>query len=188
MGVASSAFQAVGGIVSAVGSIFTGSAQQSAANYNAQIQLKNAQQAKINSQIAGQAGNAQVEAQELRNRAGMGSLKAMQGASGIDVNSESSTAVEQSQREIGQLDALTVRSNATREAYGYATQAQSYTEKAALEKAQGENAATASYINAGSSLLNSASNASASWQEWQDKGGLSTSDIGIVRSTPMVRF
>lgn len=182
MGVAAAAASAASSVVSAFGSIFSGQAQQSAANYNAQIQLKNAQQAKINSQIAAQAGNAQVESQGFRNRAMAGSIKASEGASGIDVNSGSFSDVQRSQRELGQLDALTIRSNATREAYGYATQAQSYQEKAALEKAQGENAVTGSYINAGSSLLNGASDAASGWQKYQMAGGLDTTGFGLPSS------
>lgn len=173
----------VGGTaVSTYGAIQQGQSQSAAANYNAQVQMKNAQQAKINSQLAAEAGNAQVESQGFKNRARIGTLKAEQGASGVTVGQDSFADVVESQRQLGQLDALTIRSNATKEAYGYLTQGESYKEKAALDKAEGANASTAGYVGGAGTLLNGLGSAGEAWNTYQMKAGLDTTGFGAPRN------
>lgn len=153
--------------VGAYGSIYAGQAASNAANYNAAIQMQNSEQAKRNSEIASQSGMANQNIQQLKTRAQVGSIKANQGASGVGIHSGSSMDVSESAAVLGEMDALTIRSRATREAYGYETQAVDFQNKATLERQEAKNAKTASYINAGSSLLGGAEDAYGKYKKYK---------------------
>jgi hypothetical protein len=164
---------AVGGAaVGAFGQVYAGQAASNAANYNAAIQMQNAAQADRKAEIASQAGMADQNIQQLKNRAEHGSIKANQGASGVGINSGSFQDVEDSTLRLGEMDSLSIRSRATREAYGYQVEGIDFRNKAALERQEAKNAKTASYIAAGSTLLGGAADAGASWKKYQKVGAL----------------
>lgn len=160
------------GVVGTIGSLQAGHAAQQAANYNASVQMQNADQARRNAEIASQSGMANQNIQQLKTRAQMGSIKANQGASGVSMNSGSSVDVLQSAAVIGEMDSLSVRSRATREAYGYEVQGTNFQNQATLDKEEGKAAKTASYFNAASTLLGSASNAAGKFSSYKQAGGL----------------
>src|SRR4051812_21939466 len=116
------ALAVVGGGVEIAGQMSAASAKSKAANYNAQIQERNSEVSLQNSRLAGEAGNVQLDQQGLKSKAISGEIKANQGASGVDVGSESFSDVRESQRELSQTDAINIRANATKEAYGYQVQ------------------------------------------------------------------
>lgn len=113
----------MGFLMTAAGQQEQGQAQAQADRYNAGIAQINEQIAKQNASYAGAAGEEQAGISEMRTRAQEGSIKAGQAAKGVDVNSGSAVDVQASEAAIGKLDAMTIRSNAAREAYGYQTQA-----------------------------------------------------------------
>jgi hypothetical protein len=80
-----------------------------------------------------------------------GKQRATMGASGVELTSGSFADVLQDTAMLGELDALTIRSNAQREAYGYQSQA-------AVSGYEASAAKTAGWMNAGGSLLSGASN------------------------------
>lgn len=151
--------QAAGSEASAFGQIQQGKAQAASDTYNAQVSDENKQLALQNSSYAGQEGEAQVERQELKNRAQLGSIKANQAAGGIDVNKGSAVDVQASADSLGQLDALTLRSEAARKAYGYQLQASGDAAQTALDRKDAKNAIRASYIGAATTLLSASGNA-----------------------------
>lgn len=129
------------------------------AAYNAQVAANNQLIAQENSRLASAAGNQQATIEGQKTRAAVGGIKAQQAASGIDVNRGSAVDVRSSAAELGELNALTVRSNAARQAYGYDVQAASAGGQAGLDSAMAGNAANAGRINQISSLLAGASSA-----------------------------
>ena len=145
--------------MSVLGSIQQGKAAQASANYNARVQDNNAEIARRNADFAAKEGHANVEKEQLKNRATVGAIKAAQAASGVDVSGPSAVDVRSSAAELGQLNAITIRSNAVRKAYGYQTQADSHEDQAALDRAEGKNAKTAGYINAAGTFLGRTSTA-----------------------------
>lgn len=173
LGYASLGATALSGAVGAAGAIKQGNAEASAAKYNAGVAETNAAQATQNALLASQAGSEQGFISSQRTRSEVGSILANQGASGVDVNSGSALDVRSSARELGELDALTVRSNATRQAYGYQTTATSEEGQAKLDKADATSDLTAGYINSGSTLLGSAGTAATNFAKYQLAGGFS---------------
>lgn len=175
---------AIGTGVAIMGQQSQAKAASQAANYNAQVQERDSQVAQQNAKLSSEAGTQQVEAYELKARAQAGDIKANQGASGVDVNSGSFQQVRQSQDELSQVDALTIRSNATKEAYGYETQAQGYTAQSSLDTAEGKNAITAGNYASAGTLLSGIGNAASTYQSFKMSGALNSTDSDLINVTP----
>jgi hypothetical protein len=156
---------------SAAGSLQKGFASSSADNYNAKIASTNAAIAMQDAQFAGAEGNIQVGNEEIKNKATMGTIKANQAASGIDVNSGSAAKVQESQAEIGQLNAMTIRSEAARKAYGFETQAAQFKGQESLDKSAAKNDILAGVTNTTSGLLSQGSklNTEGAFDAWKAK-------------------
>ena len=174
MGVALPFLAAASMGMSALGQIQQGKAAAASAKYNAQVAENNAVVARQNAAFAGAEGNANAERQGMKTRAAVGAMKAAQAANGIDVNSGSAVDVRSSAAELGQLDAITIRSNAARRAYGFETEAVNDQAQAALDRAGGKAAQKASYIGAASTILGGAVKGynDGAFDSWLGNGGL----------------
>lgn len=161
----------VDGGLQAFGAILQGHSAAESDKYNSQLNSVNSNIAKQNAAIAGQAGAEQATLSSERSRATLGSVKANQAASGIDVNSGSASDTQASVSEIGELDALTVRSNATKEAYGYKAQSENFEAQSNLDKYQEGADLTGSYINAAGTFLGTLDNAASNFAKYQSAGG-----------------
>lgn len=161
----------VGAITSAIGSLQYGEAAASADKYQGQIALNNAAIAKKNASTVGEEGEISAGTQGLKNRSNIGSITANQGANGVDVNSGSAVDVRKSADLVGQMDAMTIRSNAAREAYGYQTQASNFKGEAGLKASEATDALSSSYLGASSSLLGGASSLGKQYAAWQQSYG-----------------
>lgn len=166
------ATSAAGAATSAMGAIKQGNAAQAAADYNAQIAGMNAVNNKNNAERAAAAGEQNAAQAELKGRAAVGAIRAAQAANNVDVNTGSAVDVRSSAAETGQLNALTIRNNAAREAWGYQNQAASNTAQASLDTMQGQAAQDAASITATSDLLSGAGKAAGGYGDYQAKVGL----------------
>jgi len=125
-----------------------GKSQQALANYNASI-----------SDIKANDAIARGAEEETRHRLGtrklIGSQRAAFAASGVDITDPDSTAVNvfADTAALSEVDALTIRSNAAREAWGYRAQAQDDRARGRIAKQTGDNQAIGTLINAGGSVL-----------------------------------
>lgn len=165
---------AIGGssFMGAAGAIEEGQAESNAANYNATLAGFNATQAEQNAKLSTEAGSARAAMQGRQTRAEFGSERANAAGGGLDPNSGSAVDVQASTAELGHLDALTIRTNAAKEAYGYQTQSTDFQNQAKLDVMSGEQAKIASQYKATSSLLGGASDASSKYQEFKMAGAL----------------
>jgi hypothetical protein len=161
-----------GTAVSAIGAEKTASAESQAAAANAQIAAENQQAAQQNAAQASMAGEQQAAISQQRTRARMGGIIASEAAGGIDVNSGSAQQVQASNRAIGLEDALTIKSNAARQAYGYEVQGTNFGAQASLDTAQAANASQAGDITAASTILGGASTASSNYAKFLQSGAL----------------
>lgn len=163
----------IGAIFGAVGSFEQGQAAADSAKFNAQVARQNAAISMQNSAIAGQAGSEQSFMSGEKTRSLVGNLKVNEAAAGVDVNSGSAQQTRQSADALGQLDAMTIRSNATREAYGYAQQANSQNEQADLDMTEAKNDSVSAELNATSTFLGSAGSSANNFARYQLAGGFS---------------
>ena len=116
--------------------------QRQEGKYQKAIMEQNARISEMQADDAIERGKFDEHAHRLSVRQLIGAQKASFGAQGIEIDAEESTgAVLLSTTAQGELDALTIRNNAAREAWGYRVQAQNYTAQGQLMEASAKNAA-----------------------------------------------
>lgn len=156
-----------GAATSAYGTYEKGQAEGANADYQSQVAANNAMIARQNVQMTEAAGASKEAAQGMKTRAAVGTIKTAQGASGVDVNSGSALDVRGAAAKLGALDALTIRSNTAREAYGYEVQATSSEAESKLLTSEGEQARTAGEIGALGTFLSGASSVGGKYKALQ---------------------
>lgn len=122
------------------GSVFGGITANKSAKYNAAISEQNAVQDEKYASQAGELGNIEAANSEEQTREKLAGVKANQGASGVTIGKGSSADVQASVAQTGMLDAMTIRSNAARQAYGYQVEAVNERAHAQVQKSEGKNA------------------------------------------------
>ena len=147
----------------AFGQIQQGRAQSAAASYQAAQDQRNAAVAERQAQDAEHRGKIAERNQRSETAQLIAKQRAGLGASGLDMNSGSSLDIQADAAMMGELDALTVRNNFEREAWGYRQQAQNFQNSAAMASSTAKNAGTAGMIGAGASLLGGAAQFSNAW-------------------------
>lgn len=172
-----------GAATSAVGAESQAKATAAQATYQAQVAANNQIIANQNAEAAVAQGDVQAQNQSLQNAARVGGIIAAQGASGVDVNSGSNLDVQKSQREVGELDAQTIRYNAAQQARGFEEEAASAGGQAGLYNAEAAYAPVAGDIGAAGSLLGGASSVGAKYASWLQQGGGSGTTGGVSSVT-----
>jgi len=165
---------AVAGIAGTAVSFFgaqqQANAQAKAYEYQAAVGRNNAIISERNAQAAIQAGQTEEQNQRRKTAQLEGAARAAIAANGIDTTSGSSLDVLGDTAKLGELDALTIRSNAGRAAYNYRVQGMSETAQSGLDMASASSARSAGTINGMSSLLSGATSLSDKFMTWQTKG------------------
>jgi hypothetical protein len=156
--------------ISALGSIQQSRAAAASAGYNAKVAANNAQIQTQNAQFAGAEGEQNTAAAGAKTKAAIGATLANEAGSGIDINSGSNVNVRESEAKLGMLNALNIRSEAARTAYGYTTQSASDIGQSQLYRSQQVSAQTGGYLTAGADVLSGAGNA-AKYTNWLNNGG-----------------
>jgi hypothetical protein len=147
------------GVMAAGGAIKQGQAQKAQAKYQSAVERNNATIAGWQAEDATKRGQIAEQRQRLATSRLAGAQRAGMASSGVELTSGSPLDVLGDTAQLGELDALTIRSNAEREAYGARVQQSSLTAQSGLTQMAGRDAQQASYISAGSSLLSSAATA-----------------------------
>ena len=160
-----------GAAVSAYGSYESGQATAKAQAYQAQVAENNAAIARRNALMDIQSGEIAAVNKGLQTRQAVGAEKASQGASGVDVNTGSAVAARAGTAEVGMLDALTIRSNAAKQAYSQEVTATSDTAQAQLDTMEADQAKTAGELGAAGSLLQGVSTVGGNYANWQKAFG-----------------
>lgn len=158
LAIASLGLTAVGSGVSALGAYNTNMAASEAATYRAGV-------ADINAKIAKQQGQVEAFNHSLKVGQILGTQKATQAASGVDVNFGSPVNVRASTSEMGKLDQLTILNNASKKAFGFMAQSD-------LEKSAASNYEKAGILGAFSNTLAGATSVSDKWLKYQMSGVL----------------
>jgi hypothetical protein len=167
MGLPMAVLGIAGAATSAFGAYEQGQAQAANASYQAQVAANNAMIARENAALTEQSGVARETAQGMKTAQSVGGIKARQAASGIDVNTGSAANVRTAAAKLGALDALTIRSNTAREAYGYEVAATNDTAESQLLTSEASQARTAGDIGALGTFLTGASSVGLNYAKWQ---------------------
>lgn len=174
MAYTSVALAIVAAATSAYGVEQNAQAQSANASYQAQVAKNNQTVANANAQFASQRGEALAGQQQQKTRATVGAIKAQQAANNIDTDTGSAVDVRSSAEQLGQLDALTVRSNAAREVYGFQTQGANFSAQAGLLESESDQAASAGNLGAAGSLLGGASSTAGMATKFQLAGAFNS--------------
>lgn len=121
---------------SVFGSFYQARAQASAQRiqglYEKQIYETNARLAELQAQDAIRRGEEEAEEYKRRVRQVIGAQRAAFGAQGVDVSFGSPLDIQEETAQLGALDALMIKNNAWREAWGYRVQALDYRRRGEL--------------------------------------------------------
>lgn len=159
---------AVGGY----GAVKQGEAQAAAAKYNSAVEGQNAAVSGQNANIAEQSGEAQANLQGQKTKAAIGATLTGQGASGVDVAGGSAVNVRDSERALGEIDSLTIRSNAARDAFGYRVKSKSEEGQSAVSAFEAANDTTGGKVAGASTFLGGLGSASSEYQKYKLSSGL----------------
>ncbi len=134
------------------------SAAEQQGNYEAKILNDNAGVADAQAADAIARGSIEEGRQRLATKQNIGSSRAALASGGVDVGSGSALDVQASEASLGELDALTIRNNAAREAWGYNVEGANDRQQARLAQLGGKNEASALRSQSVSTLLTGAAN------------------------------
>jgi hypothetical protein len=140
----------VGSAVAAGGTIMSGVAQSQQAKHNAKV-------GELQARDAEQRGQTAEDQHRRRVRQFAGAQKAQLAAQGVDVGSGSASDLIGDTAALGELDALTIRNNTAREAWGYRAQAAGARHQAGAAMASG-------LIGGAGTLLGGAAGAAAQYR------------------------
>lgn len=161
---------AAAGGVKAYGDYQGGQAAGKAFTYQAGVAQINAQIANQNARYATAVGESKAQISGMQTRAQLGTTKAIQGASGLNVNTGSAVGVRASEADIGEENEMTIRSDTARQAYGFKVQAAGDIAQSNLDLASAASSKTASKYGAISSLLGSAGSVAGKWAQFGQQG------------------
>ena len=167
------ALSAAGTATSVIGGMQQSGAASAAARYQAQVADNNA---KIAAWQADDATKRGLVAEDKRNT--LTSLQVSQqraalGSGGSEVGAGTNVDIMGDTKAAGAFDALTIRSNAEREAYGYKVAGTSAEANARLQRQKADSADSSVWIGAGANLLSGASSVADKWASYKQKGLLS---------------
>lgn len=179
--------QLFGANQAATGAKAAGTAAAQSDLFNASIAGVNAQIASRNASFAAAGGEAEAGISEAKTRALVGGTLANQGASGVRTDSGSAVNVRASEAETGMLDALTIRAEAAKKAYGYQTEVVGEKTKQAMLTQQAAQDVKAGTVKAQGTLLAGIGSAAGAYGTYLLKGGLNSSDTSLqtTNDTPI---
>jgi len=160
-----------GALVKGAGDLEAGQAKSAADAYQAQVAANNAKIAQQDARFDIQAGETAGFNRGMKTRAAVGQEKAAQGASGIDVNTGSAVATRSGEAEVGMLDALTIRSNAAKQAYAKEVEATSDTAQGQLLQTESQQDLEAGEFGAAGDLLSGATTVGGNWAKYKTQFG-----------------
>lgn len=156
--------------VGAMGAKMTSDANAAAAAYRATVARNNAVIAENNAMQATQTAAANTQRIGLRGAEQLGQINAIQGASGIDVNSGSFAAVRDSAAIINRLDQADEAWKGEARATDFRNQGRAFTAGAGLEDATAANAKTAGGLAIANSLISGAGSVGQKWGNFKIAG------------------
>ena len=164
--VISLALTAVGTFAQMAGAQQQAQANAAAANYQAQVARNNQIVAEQNAEYALQVGQTQEQAKRQQTAQLEGRIRSAAGASGVDPNFGSPVRLQESAAQVGELDALTIRNNAQRQAYGFRVQGMDYAAEAGLDTMRAQNALTAGNLQSFASIVGGAGAFADKWYKY----------------------
>lgn len=157
----------VGAGVAGYSAYQAGQAQKANAEYQAQVAANNATISRYNADAATKQGNQQIQAAEEQAAQRQGTIRAVLGASGIQLDNGSALRDQQGVAEIDEVNKATITSNSARNAWNFLNQGAANDSTAQLLTMQANQASTAGAMNAFSSILSGASTTASNYGKYK---------------------
>lgn len=170
LAIASLAAGAAGSVVQAQGARTAADATAGSYSYQAAVARNNAIIAERNAVEATHAGTTAAATNDLKTKNLLSTQVVNQAANGLDVGSGTNVNIQDSARDLGHLDSMTIIHNALKNATGFRAQGANYTAEGLLKDSAAANARTAGDYSVATSLLGGASSVSDKWIGYQNKG------------------
>ena len=159
--------QLAGAVTGAFSAYNSSKATKGAYEYQASVNRNNSQVAEWQAKDALIRGQKSEQTQRLKTAALKSTQKASFAARGVALDEGSPLSILEDTEFLGEMDALTLRDNTAKEAWGYKMQAQNYNSDAGMLSARAEaESPTGSAFN---SLLTGAGSVAASWYKRSTK-------------------
>lgn len=129
---------------------YTGYASQQQGKYQEKVAENNAKSAEYAAEDARARGAVAEQQQRNRTRAFLGQQKAAMAANGIDISTGTGNLLLADSAGLGEFDALTVRNNALKQAYGMNVQSENLLSEGRAARIGGRNQAYGSLLTGGS--------------------------------------
>lgn len=156
MGFDAGALAAVSQAISGVGSIASSYSQSQAISeqgkYESRQLRSNAEIAKLQAQDAIRRGEKEEQDHRKQVRKLISRQRAIMGAQGLDLESGTALQLQEETASLGALDALTIRNNAYREAWGYKAQAANLQSQSRFERLSARGRAQSTLLTGGLSF------------------------------------
>lgn len=159
----------LGTAVQAYGAMQQSQAQADQQEYQAAVARNNALIAQQNAQEARDRGTREENRQRLRTLQATSSSRASAAARGLDVNTGTPLDIADTIAGVGEIDALTIRSNTDKEVRNYMIQKQGFTNESSLRSANADNISDAGFISTAGTLLSGASSVAGKWYQLNKK-------------------
>ena len=142
------------------------SAQNQMYQYQAAVAQNNQTIANANADLALKQGQAQEAAKREQTAQAEGNIRAVMGASGMDAGFGTASRLQGDTANLGETDALTIRSNSQNTATGYRNQGLNFAGQASMDQAAASNALTAGNLNTFSSFAGGASSVANTYKKY----------------------
>lgn len=138
--------------IAVAGGLYTADQQKKAGQYEQEVAEQNARLDRVRQDQAREAGNIAEEQQRARVRQVLASQRAAFAAQGVDIGTGTPLEVLGETAGMGYADALTVRSNALREAWGYGVSATNEQNRGRFARWSGNAQATGTLLSTASTV------------------------------------
>lgn len=152
-------------LMGGLGAIQQGQASAASARYNARVADMNARMADRAAKDALERGKLEEQKQRQKTAQLMGQQTAAMAANGVDIGFGSPLDLLVDTATLGELDALTIRSNAYREERDIRQQGANYRGQAGMYRAQASSASTGGFLGAMGTFLGGGSRAYGQYQQ-----------------------
>lgn len=152
-------------VIGGVGQLQAAGAASASAKYNAQVADMNAKLANRAAKDALERGGLEEQKQRQQTAQLLGQQQAGMAANGVDLTFGSPLDLLVGTAVLGELDALTIRSNAYREERDIRQQGANYRGQAGMYRAEAKGAKTAGWLSAGGTVLGGGAQAYGNYQK-----------------------
>lgn len=156
-------------VLGTVGQLQQGQALEQQAAYQAAVARNNQILAERAAQDALDRGKVAEQQQRMETRQLQGRQRAVLASNGVLVDVGSALDITSDTAAIGEIDALTIRSNAEREALGFRTQGMNFQSEAELARLRGQAASSAATIGAFGTLLSGTGTVAQKWYAFSNE-------------------